>query len=457
MKILITGTTGFIGKSLKESFEPTHEIVEYIRGTNLTELLEDSKPTLVINCAGEIYNADLMYETNVGLVKEILDWIKNNSTTRLIQIGSSAEYGPVDRATNEHDPINPVDVYQATKGAATLLCQGYARQFGIHTCVARIYSGFGPNERDHRLFPRLYRAFFENEPIEVFDGEHDFIYIDDFVRGIDILMNSDWPSGEIVNFGSGRQYSNLEVVNLWIQIVNHTAPIKYSPTLSKPYESKTWVCDTSYAKEKYGFSTEYNLETGIRKFISIRQGLTTVGNDENVKIDQAHVELIKGLVIGNKPRTILEFGLGGGAATDAILEGLEFNHQTFQYVLVDNWNDWYGIRPKEVDEKYGDLINIVDSSEKNFVFSTSQKFDFIMSDGDHYQSDQWFEYVYAELLNPGGILIYHDINLFDKDSFPNLVNLYHRIKALELPHHLFNRNSREDERCQRGLLVIFKD
>jgi predicted O-methyltransferase YrrM len=182
------------------------------------------------------------------------------------------------------------------------------------------------------------------------------------------------------------------------------------------------------------------------------------GQDEGVKIDVEHAQLLAGLVMSNKPKTVLEFGLGGGQSTDAILAGLQFNQQMFEYTVVDNWFDWAGIRPIGVTEKYGHLINIVDSAEKDFVFSTDKKFDFIMSDGDHFNTNQWFEYVYETLLNPGGILIYHDVMLHDvPGGFPNLREIYYKCKTLKLNHHLFNATSRPNDRCWRGFLVIFKE
>lgn len=180
------------------------------------------------------------------------------------------------------------------------------------------------------------------------------------------------------------------------------------------------------------------------------------GQDEGVKIDVAHAELLKGLIMSHKPTTILELGVGGGQGTDAMLEGLEYNQQEFDYTLVDNWNDFGFKEPPEVSAKYGDKINIVTSGEQEFVFGCNKKYDFIMSDADHHRTDQWFEYVYLNLLNDNGILIYHDVNLVDQDAFHNLVNIYKSCQEHNIHHMLFNRNSRDGERCQRGLLVIFK-
>ena len=270
MNIVITGTTGFIGRSLADHFKANWDtVIEWGRLSPApASFIAYHKPDVVINCAGEIYNANTMYETNVGIVHSWLEGIrKYNPTTRFINIGSSAEYGPMPRASSEVDPINPVDVYQATKGAATLLCQGYARQFGVDACVARIYSGYGVNERAHRLYPKLYEAFVNDVPMTLRDGFHDFIYIEDFVRGIELLINSPWPKGEIVNFGSGVQHSNLEVLELWRKITSRQGNVVYEPGLSKAYESNIWKCDTSYAKMQYKFQTEYSLEEGIKDFI----------------------------------------------------------------------------------------------------------------------------------------------------------------------------------------------
>jgi predicted O-methyltransferase YrrM len=160
--------------------------------------------------------------------------------------------------------------------------------------------------------------------------------------------------------------------------------------------------------------------------------------------------------MANKPQRILEIGIGGGKSADAILEALDYNQQPFEYTLVDNWFDWQGQRPEAVTEKYGSVMKIINSGEREFVFNCTEQYDFIMSDGDHMATDQWFEYVYANLLAENGILIYHDVNFVDSDAFMNLKSIYHKAREYGMRFHLFNKNSRGDERCQRGLMVVFK-
>ena len=76
-----------------------------------------------------------------------------------------------------------------------------------------------------------------------------------------------------------------------------------------------------------------------------------------------------------------------------------------------------------------------------------------MSDADHHHTQEWFEYVYENLLNDDGILCYHDVTT---SQFPNLIEIYTKCKELNLRHKLFDKDSLSTEMCFRGLLIIFK-
>jgi len=179
------------------------------------------------------------------------------------------------------------------------------------------------------------------------------------------------------------------------------------------------------------------------------------GHNEIVKIDKCHSDLIFGLLVSQKPESILEFGIGGGQSTDSILKAIEDNQKKPRYVLVDNWCDFGGICPQVVLDKYASKLNLITSSEEDYTYSCKEKFDFIFSDGDHNNANKWFEYTYENILKENGILIYHDISLSESD-FPNLREIYNICLYKNIHHILFNKNNKANERCQRGLLVIFK-
>lgn len=136
--------------------------------------------------------------------------------------------------------------------------------------------------------------------------------------------------------------------------------------------------------------------------------------DPGVSIDEAHAALLQGIVRAQKPTSVLEFGWGGGRSCEAILQALNENGTGSEalYVLVDNWTDWGGKRP-EGAYKFG--VGFVDYDEGAFVGGCDMSFDLIFSDADHLHAQEWFQRTYEVLLNPGGILCYHDVYLY-----PNL-------------------------------------
>ena len=173
-----------------------------------------------------------------------------------------------------------------------------------------------------------------------------------------------------------------------------------------------------------------------------------------VKVDRAHATLIGALVTASKPTDILEFGFGAAESSTAILHALDYNAIPFRYTLVDNWFDWDGRRPRESRVRRFSRIDFVTCDEGAFVRDCQKSYDFIFSDADHLRSQEWFADVFERLLKPGGTLIYHDVT---NPGIPNLREIYDKTLERGLRHQLFNRNSRRDERCERGLLVIFKD
>lgn len=270
MKIFITGSTGFVGQNLVDYYtQRGHEVYAFKRDEHLYECLHKFQPDAIINSAAEIYDHQFMFEPNILMVQTILEYVLEcKQHCRLVQIGSSSEYGPTNHSTAEDELLKPVDYYQATKGAATLMCQGWARLHHLPVWIVRPYSVYGPGERPHRLFPRLYRAFNYAEPMTLYQGYHDFIYINDFVRGIDLVLQGwDLDVGEIVNFGSGIQTSNFDLLDLWIKVMGkNDAPVAKVAEMKKAFENNVWVCDIAKSF-KLGFDCEYKLEDGIRDFL----------------------------------------------------------------------------------------------------------------------------------------------------------------------------------------------
>ncbi len=170
---------------------------------------------------------------------------------------------------------------------------------------------------------------------------------------------------------------------------------------------------------------------------------------DEVPMDDNHIALIKSLAMCSKPNHILELGIGSGAVTNALLEAMAHNGNGATLTCVDNFTDWGGDRPEESDDL---PVTLFVQNEREFVSSCEDTFDFIVSDADHDHSHEWIAGTLA-LLNAGGIAVFHDIS---NPDYPNLLSIVQQVKSSGMAHAVFNKSSRADERCHRGILVVFK-
>ena len=274
MKIIITGHTGFIGKSLLERFKGEEIMTigrEWKTDSTLKDQIKQFNPEYIIHCAAEIKNAYNTFEANVLMLNWLLETTTNINYKAFINIGSSSEYGHTTISMTEKELLKPRTMYEATKGAGTLLCQGFAREFNKPVVTVRPFSVYGEYEPSSRLIPTLFRNFKNNIVSNISLGVHDFIHIDDFLDGLLYIMLSEREiiKGDIVHLGSGVQYTNLEVFNIIKDLFNSTLePISIENIFNK-YDTLNWVADITYAKSRYKFNPKYNLKTGLKNLYEI--------------------------------------------------------------------------------------------------------------------------------------------------------------------------------------------
>lgn len=268
--VFLTGSKGFIGRNLMESLSKDNLLIEYDRNYEIQEQLLFSKPDVIINSAAEIYKPELMFNSNIVLVQKILEYVRQNKTEHFIQFGSSSEYGKKDRPMSEFDSLNPRNLYEGTKAAATMLCMSYSKCYDLQITIIRPFSVYGKHEKEHRLFPKLAKSFLHGQKMTLNNGYHDFIYIKDFINGVMTILNSpkEKTKGDIVNLGYGKQYSNGEVLRIFEGVLKKTGLVEIDASFAKDFETENWICDTSYVKKRYGFEAKFDLEQGVRDYLN---------------------------------------------------------------------------------------------------------------------------------------------------------------------------------------------
>lgn len=242
-RIAITGSTGFVGKHFLDKVKGDKYL--HNKGGHISSII-DYSPDYIYHFAAEIYNESSMMGSNVLLTHELLEAAKLIPNLKaFIYVGSSSEYGRKSHPMQEIDYLDPTTMYEATKGAGTLLCQAYARSYGLPVVIARPFSLYGEHEPRHRFIPTIINKIIHNETISISPGVHDFIHIDDFIDGL--LMIADNPKpGEIYNFGTGVQTTNEELVSLIEKIMHKKTKKKIIQPLHA-YDSDSWVGDSTKA------------------------------------------------------------------------------------------------------------------------------------------------------------------------------------------------------------------
>lgn len=272
MKYLITGATGFLGKSFVEKIDEDNNQIMKIDLRSFyyqdIESIKEFQPDYIINFAADIYNEEKMFKANVEDVQTLLNITKDIPYKKFIQIGSSSEYGYKKYPMSEDDVLVPRTMYESTKGMATLLCQGFSNTYSKPITVVRPFSVYGKNEKPHRFIPTLIKKFKEKSSITISEGVHDFIYIDDFIEGLFKILHFENDGFDIVNLGKGVSYSNMEVYELFSLIFGYDIEVVKSENNLRNFDTLTWEANIEKLNYKYGYFPKTNLLQGLTKMIN---------------------------------------------------------------------------------------------------------------------------------------------------------------------------------------------
>ena len=231
MSILVTGGNSALAQTLIPHLElsfgsPVYSLVrgkvggpfeikcDLTNKTQITDLIEALKPKLIFHLAASISNNfDYDFVVNVqssGWISECL--LKNKMTTRVVVIGSAAEYGVVD---NENKPIGegtvlrPVNIYGLTKKLQTELAIFYAGR-GVDVVVARIFNLAIPGLSDRLIYGKAEKFIYSYKHgtskqlvVGNLAAYRDYIGEDD-VSKLLVTLGKKGLAGEVYNIASGK-------------------------------------------------------------------------------------------------------------------------------------------------------------------------------------------------------------------------------------------------------------
>lgn len=309
MKILVTGSAGFIASHLIEEllknennsifgidnfYSGTKENLEFIKSIDsknnfefieadirnfekINKIVKDKKIEQIYHLAAivsvqeSIQNPLLSNEVNVKGTLNILESAKLNSVKRVVFSSSAAVYG--DEPTqpkNEISIIKPISPYGYEKLIGEQYMRLYSELYGIETVILRYFNVYGERQSatsDYSGVISIFeKKFKDNEIPNIYgDGEQyrDFVYVKDVAKANIKAMNTPNITGQIFCVGTSQKVSINDLVN----ILND----KYSKSIKPNYfqarngDIKESICDNSKIKKYLEINEFIQFNQGIKK------------------------------------------------------------------------------------------------------------------------------------------------------------------------------------------------
>jgi UDP-glucuronate 4-epimerase len=202
---------------------------------NLDKLFETEKFDAVCNLAAQagvrysLTNPMAYMDSNIIGFMNILEACRNFDVKNLSYASSSSVYGLNEKQPfSTHDSVNhPISLYAASKKSNELMAHTYSHLFGIATTGLRFFTVYGPWGRPDMALFLFTKAIFEDKPIDVFNyGEmqRDFTYIDDIVEGVVRVIDN--PAKPNENFNKVNPDPSSSSAPYKVYNIGNNAPVK---------------------------------------------------------------------------------------------------------------------------------------------------------------------------------------------------------------------------------------
>jgi UDP-glucuronate 4-epimerase len=326
MKILVTGSAGFIGSAMSlRLLERGDEVIgiddlndyydvrlKYARlernkaHKNYTEVVVNivdrgavervfskHRPQRVVNLAAQVgvryslQNPHAYVNTNLVGFINILEGCRHNQIEHLVYASSSSVYGAnTHMPFSVHDNVDhPVSLYAASKKANELMAHTYSHLYQLPVTGLRFFTVYGPWGRPDMALFQFTRNILADKPIDVFNyGHHrrDFTYIDDIVEGVIRVLdrparsNPQWSGRSpdpatstapyrLYNIGNNKPVELLRYIEVLESCLGKKAQRNLLP-LQLGDVPDTYA-DVDNLVEDVGYQPTTPIESGISRFV----------------------------------------------------------------------------------------------------------------------------------------------------------------------------------------------
>jgi len=327
MKVLITGTAGFIGSNvahyllnrgdevigldnLNDYYDVTLKKARLEKLTSqkgftdirldledrdgVAKLFKEQKPDKVVHLAAQagvrysLINPHAYIDSNITGTTNIMEGCRHSEVEHLVYASSSSVYGAnTNMPFSIHNNVDhPVSLYAATKKANELMAHTYSHLYQIPTTGLRFFTVYGPWGRPDMALFMFTKNIIEGKPIDVFNYgkcKRDFTYIDDIVEGVIRTLdntakpNPNWSSDDpdtgtsyapfrIYNIGNNNPVELLHFIEVIEDCVGKKADKNMLPL--QPGDVPATYANVDDLMNDVGFKPATSIEDGIANFVS---------------------------------------------------------------------------------------------------------------------------------------------------------------------------------------------
>ncbi|NBB13879.1 NAD-dependent epimerase/dehydratase family protein [Caulobacter sp. SLTY] len=335
MKVMVTGSAGFIGSAvslkllargdevvgvdvMNDYYDPelkrarlartldndryTHLQIDLADRDAVERAFAEHRPQRVINLAAQAgvryaaTNPHVYVQSNVTGFLHILEGCRHNGVEHLVFASTSSVYGANTNMpfTVHESAEHPLTLYAATKKANEQMAHAYAHLYGFPCTGLRFFTVYGPWGRPDMALFLFTKKILAGEPIQVFNhGKHkrSFTYIDDIVEGVirvldqpaapDPAWNSNAPDPatsnapyRLFNIGAEQQVELLRYIEVLEDCLGRKAVMEMLPL--QPGDVPDTEADVTDLARVVGYQPKVTVEEGVRNFVDWYRGYNGV-------------------------------------------------------------------------------------------------------------------------------------------------------------------------------------
>lgn len=292
-RILITGSTGFLGRHLANHLiakgkdqiilTAAHEDKKLgVHKLDLTEISDLSKfivkvrPDVIIHTAALVnlsrdFNTGIRcFEINAIGTYNLLEALRNYPPKLFVFTSTEEVYGQGKIPYDENQVPDPPSPYAVSKIAAEQLCRLSAYELNFKLIIFRIGTMYGPFQKN-RFIPNIIVNALNNKNIALNSGskKRDYIYIKDAVEAITkVLSHKLTDKIKVINIGGGITYSLKDIVDRIIKKTESHSKIILGKLPDRIQEADEWLLDLRLAKKILNWQPKTSLDQGLMDTIN---------------------------------------------------------------------------------------------------------------------------------------------------------------------------------------------